>query len=125
HISGFVEPHQGENNMSQRSLLKCLFVMLSFFLLAGQAYAACDKANDYEEEGGLSGWPTRVENSADATLRAAYANGTCKYIKGAHRGGSIPDGAPDDLHVTVRRNGVSCHVFKKSSTAQYYPTTCF
>jgi len=113
--------------MSYRSIPVYLCTVLSLLLFAGHARAACQLANNYEAEGGLSGWPVRVENSSDATLRAAYAAGTCYYRKGKHGGGTTPAGAPDNIHVNVIRNGVQCHVFKKQSVnpPAYYPTTCF
>ncbi|KVW31759.1 hypothetical protein [Burkholderia ubonensis] len=115
--------------MSQRSIPKCLYVMLSSFVLTGYAQAAgCQYSAHYEREGGLSGWPARVQNSSDAKLRTAYENDTCYYLKGEHGSGTVPPGAASDKHVTVSRSGVACHVFKKSSSlppGSYNPTTCF
>lgn len=59
--------------MLRRSIPKCLYVMLSLFVLTGHAQAAgCQYSAHYEREGGLSGWPARVQNSSDAKLRTAY-----------------------------------------------------
>ena len=102
----------------------------------GMAYApaaiaaGCTQASYYQAEGGPSGWPARVENSAKKELRDAYDAGTCIYTKGEHGGGTIPDGAPSDKHITVKYSSTSasCHVFKKKSTlpaGAYNPTTCF
>ncbi|OSQ38052.1 hypothetical protein [Thalassospira mesophila] len=96
---------------------------------SSQAAEGCTKASNYQEEGGLSGWPKRVKSSANKTLRDGYANGTCLWLKGQHSGGTTPSGAPDNTHVTVtaKSGGVACHVFKKSSTntSPYFTTTCF
>jgi hypothetical protein len=104
-----------------------MWVALSCFPLSGQARANCVNDEHYEQQDGLGGWPTRVENSSDATLRTAYTQGTCRYLKGEHGGGTIPAGATSDRHVTVSRAGVTCHVFKKSANSRstYFPTTCF
>jgi len=104
-------------------------IALASFMLTEQALAACKFASNYEKEGGISGWPTRVENSADAKLRTAFQNGTCEYRKGEHGGGMVPPGAPSDKHVTVKitSEGPQCHVFKKQSNlpaGAYNPTTC-
>ena len=106
------------------------FAVLAFVTPAQPAFAACVFSPNYQEEGGLSGWGTRVANSQDADLRAAYAAGTCIYLKGVHGGGTVPPDAPDDLHVSVKASSQSpvCHVFKKRSNAPQdakYPTTCF
>ncbi|MBA4205775.1 hypothetical protein [Pannonibacter phragmitetus] len=99
---------------------------IGLFALTDASFAACTYSRNYEAEGGMSGWPARVANSADATLRAAYANGTCVYLKGQHNGGMAPAGTPSNQHVTVSNGVRVCHVFKKSSTNrnQYFPTTC-
>ena len=113
--------------MRYRIIVPCMWAALSCFSLPGQALAACATAHNYEQEGGLSGWPARVERSSDATLRTAYAHGTCSYRKGEHGGGTVPAGAASDRHVTVLRGNLACHVFKKLSTSStdYNPTTCF
>jgi hypothetical protein len=113
--------------MRYRIIVPCMCAALCCFSLPGQAFAACATVHNYEQEGGLSGWPARVEESSDATLRTAYTQGTCNYLKGEHGGGTVPAGAASDRHVTVLRGSVTCHVFKKlsTSTAEYFPTTCF
>lgn len=109
-----------------KTLILGALASIGLFALTDASFAACTFAKNYQAEGGLSGWTTRVENSDDATLRTAYANGTCVYIKGQHDGGMAPAGTPSNQHVTVSNGVKTCHVFKKSSTNrnQYFPTTC-
>ncbi|MCC9620988.1 hypothetical protein LPB41_04715 [Thalassospira sp. MA62] len=113
-----------------KRILGTLCVIAGLVSLGGAASAAgCTQSSNYSPEGGLSGWPTRVANSSNNALRAAYAAGTCVYLKGAHTGGTIPVGANGNLHVTVAisSGGKVCHVFRKVSTApagSYFPTTC-
>lgn len=114
-----------KRTLSALALLACSFAFPTAAMAAG-----CRKASYYQAEGGPSGWPARVENSAKKELRDAYDAGTCIYTKGEHGGGTIPDGAPSDKHITVKYSSTSasCHVFKKKSTlpaGAYNPTTCF
>ncbi|MVA56284.1 hypothetical protein [Agrobacterium vitis] len=102
---------------------------LTLFSMSGHANAKCNVAANME--GSISGWPKRIQNSENLALAAAFTNNTCTITKGAHRGGSVPPYAPDDLHVTVRIDAAptkTCHVFRKASNAPAgtkFPTTCF
>jgi hypothetical protein len=112
--------------MRYRMIFPCICVALAYLAQSGQALARCTTSPNYEAYRGLSGWPVRVQNSSNATLRAAYTAGTCVYLKGAHGGGQIPSGAASDRHVTVAAGGRTCHVFTRRAGAPgpYFPTTC-
>lgn len=124
-----INKQRGYNSTRYRLILSGVWVALSCFMLPGWALAACQLATNYEQEGGLSGWPVRVANSADEKLKTDFANGTCRYRKGQHSGGITPGNAPNNDHITViRSDSVQCHVFKKSpnlAAGSPNPTTCF
>lgn len=103
--------------------------LLGMTLLSAPSFADCIHAKNYVPHSGLKGWKTRVANSENADLRAAFANGTCIFIQGAHPGGATPEKALDDLHITVKiaPNTPSCHVFRLKPgypAGTGFPTTC-
>lgn len=112
--------------MRWRLARRGFYLAISILAICGTstASAGCSDAPGWDQ-GKRSGWPTRVENSANAQLRSDYAAGKCQWLKGEHGGGAVPRDANGDTHVTVvRADHKVCHVFKKKADATYNPTTC-
>lgn len=106
--------------------------MVCFVVLSNAASAKCNKAPNYINYNGLSGWDNRIANANDVNVRTAYSNGTCLITAGEHRGGTQPAGAASTNHVvvvlkkTATMKKQTCHIFKKapSNKGVYYPATC-
>ncbi|NIY74071.1 hypothetical protein HED22_00270 [Thalassospira sp. HF15] len=119
--------------MKQMKLvLLALLPMVCLVSLPSAAFAGCNKASNYVNYNGLSGWANRIANANNADVRTAYANSTCLITAGEHSGGTQPPGAASTNHVTVVLKKTAtikkqtCHIFKKapSYTGTYFPATC-
>lgn len=51
-------------------------------------------------------------NSSSAALRAAYQNGSCRYLAGLHESGTPCGTNPSLTHITVQAGGITYHVFQ-------------
>ncbi|MEZ7278173.1 hypothetical protein [Pseudoalteromonas sp. 68 DY56-GL68] len=112
------------------SILNQLKIALLLFtiLLSTNSFGAChvnQEAQFPATQGNIQFWQNLIRNSEDTYLAMAWDKGYCAISKGPHRGGAPhPKGDGSTLHITVKDDYRTCHVFNQKAPDLKTLTTC-